>query len=131
MKMTKRLIAVVAMLTLVVGMFGNVASICSAKSVSTAYSVSPTKNGKVAIKNTNQNIKVTVTYSAYPDNTSNVAKVEIYKNAGFTGVPVTSTTFNKTQPHTSTFSLPAKTTYYAKITTLTGNSFTGVFTYTY
>lgn len=51
MKMTKRLIAVVAMLTLVVGMFGNVASICSAKSVSTAYSVSPTKNGKVAIKN--------------------------------------------------------------------------------
>lgn len=69
MKMTKRLIAVVAMLTLVVGMFGNVASICSAKSVSTAYSVSPTKNGKVAIKNTNQNNKVTVTYSAYPDNT--------------------------------------------------------------
>lgn len=56
-----------------------------------------------------------MTYSAYPDNTSNVAKVEIYKNAGFTGVPVTSTTFNKTQPHTSTFSLHAKTTIMLKL----------------
>ena len=131
MKMTKRLIAVVAMLTLVVGMFGNVASICSAKSVSTAYSVSPTKNGRVAIKNTNQNNKVTVTYSAYPDSASNVAKVEIYKNGGFTGTVVSSSTFNKGQKHEVTFSLPANATYYAKITSVTGNSFTGTFEYTY
>ncbi len=131
MKITKRLIAAVAMLALVVGMFGNGASICSAKSVSTPYSISPTRNGKVVIKNENQSNKVTVTYSAYPDSINNVAKVQIYKNGGFSGTPVASTSFNKTQPHTATFSLPAKKTYYAKITTLTGNSFTGVFTYTY
>ena len=99
--------------------------------MNTAYSVSPTKNDKVAIKNLNQSNKVKVTYSAYPDSANNVAKVQIYKNGGFTGVAVSTTTFSKTQPHTVTFSLPANATYYAKITSATGNSFTGTFTYTY
>lgn len=105
--------------------------ISSAKTISERYSVSSTQLARVAIKNVNDNNKVTVTFSAYPDSMSDVSKVEIYKNSGFTGTAVTTTTFNSANKHDATFSLPAGATYYAKISSATGNSFSGTFIATY
>lgn len=107
---------------------GNMAS---AKTISKTYSVSPTSTARVAIVNVNSNNKVTVTFSAYPDSASNVSRVSIYKNSGFTGTAVTTQTFNSANKHDATFSLPAGATYYAKIESATGNSFTGKFIATY
>ncbi len=89
------------------------------------------KSDEATIKNKNTNNAVTVTYSAYPNNNVNVAYVQIYKNKTLTGTVVASASFHKTQPHEATFRLPAGATYYAKISSYDGGSFTGVFVATY
>ena len=60
-----------------------------------------------------------------------MAYVQIYKNKTLTGTVVASASFHKTQPHEATFRLPAGATYYAKISSYDGGSFTGVFVATY
>ncbi len=104
---------------------------CSAYTFSDSFNVTSTKSSMFGIVNFNYNNAVTVTYSAYPNDAQYVARVEIYKDSSLTGGIVASSTFNKYQPHTETFVLPADTTYYAKISSATGNAFSGTFTAKY
>ncbi len=129
-KQFKKMIGAVLAFSLIFGLFTNM-KIGSAKTITKDYSVTPTKMVRVAIANVNANNKVVVTYSAYPNNTTDVSRVKIYKNSGFSGEPIATTTFNKTQQHTATFTLPADKTYYAQISSASGNSFSGKFVATY
>lgn len=126
----KKIIMALLICSFIFGLSAN-KKIGSAKTISERYSVSSTKLAKVAIKNVKANNKVTVTFSAYPDSPSNVSRVEIYKNRGFTGTAVLTKTFNSANKYEATFSLPAGKTYYAKISSATGNSFSGTFVATY
>jgi len=127
---TKKLVVLLVVASFVFGITGN-SQVSSAKEIFYAYSVDSKNMDYVNIKNDNKNNAVTVTYSAYPYNASDVAKVEIFKVDNYTGTPYQVKTFNSRQQYTATFSLPKNTTYYARISSASGGSFRGEFVATY
>ena len=82
---------------------------------------------RMKIKNTNKHNQAVVTYTALADSDDKTVKVEICKDFNLTDV-VASATFNRTQPHSAVFLLPANQTYYAKITPVGSQSVSGIFT---
>mgnify|MGYP001059618203 CR=1 FL=1 len=129
-KYTKKLTIALLLFSFIFNIAANTKN-CSAYSQSDSFHVTENYSEKISIINFNHNNAVTVTYSAYPNDAQYVARVEIYKDGSLTGGIVASSTFNKYQQHTETFVLPAGATYYAKISSATGNAFSGIFTATY
>lgn len=82
---------------------------------------------RMEIRNPNEHNQAIVTYSVTADSDDRTVKVEICKNSNLTDV-VASATFNRTQPHSAVFLLPANQTYYAKITPVGSQSVSGIFT---
>ncbi len=128
----KKIVAALLVLSIALGIASN-AKVGSATTISRAFSVTDTQLVKVTIHNENDNNAVTVSYSAVPDGYSDVVRVGIYETSQTTGTPLTSSTFTKANPHTATFKLPARATYYALISPVsyTGGSLSGQFKATY
>lgn len=85
---------------------------------------------KMVIKNSCEQNQMDVTYTATADSDDKSVKVEICTDSNFSNVIATAT-FNRTQPHSATFPLPANQTYYAKITPIGIQSVSGYFTAEY
>lgn len=85
---------------------------------------------KMVIKNSCEQNQMDVTYTATADSDDKSVKVEICTDSNFSNVIATAT-FNRTQPYSATFLLPANQTYYAKITPIGTQSVSGYFTAEY
>lgn len=82
---------------------------------------------RMEIINSNVQNENIITYTATADSDDKTVKVEICKDTNFSEV-VASSTFNRTQPHSATFLLPANQTYYVRITPVGAQSVSGNFT---
>ncbi|MDE6566251.1 MAG: hypothetical protein K2K70_00790 [Lachnospiraceae bacterium] len=126
----KKMVVALLVFSFIFGLAVN-KKVSSAYTISERFSVTPLNLARVAIPNVNEKNDVTVTFTAYPDILPCATQVDIYKNMNFTGSPVTTKVFNRGNHIEPKFVLPAGKTYYAKISSYTGDDITGTFIATY